>query len=159
MSPSLHEDPTPLSTPPTSDTFEKSEEPHISKSPRLHPITEVPSHISQHIEAIEVPIQQYESQVEVPDSIYNRFSPGKKITIVAILSLCSFLTPISSTTVLSAIPEVASEYNSTGTIINLTNALYLVFMGISPCFWGPLSQVYGRRTVSGLEVECERNND
>jgi multidrug resistance protein len=30
-------------------------------------------------------------------------------------------------------------------VINLTNALYMLFMGISPCFWGPLSQVYGRR--------------
>jgi MFS family permease len=48
---------------------------------------------------------------------------------------------------LSAIPEVASTYHSTGTIINLSNALYMLFMGFSPCFWGPLAQVWGRRLV------------
>ena len=49
---------------------------------------------------------------------------------------------------LSAIPEVASEYNTTGTIINISSALYMLFMGISPCFWGPASQIFGRRWVS-----------
>jgi MFS family permease len=29
----------------------------------------------------------------------------------------------------------------------LSNALYMLFMGLSPAFWGPLAQVYGRRNV------------
>jgi MFS family permease len=49
---------------------------------------------------------------------------------------------------LAAVPEVAATYNSTGTVINLSNALYMLFMGVSPCVYGPLSQVYGRRIVS-----------
>lgn len=69
------------------------------------------------------------------------------MVIVALLSFCSFLAPISSTTVLAAVPEVAATYNTDGDIINVSNALYLIFMGISPCFWGPLSQVYGRRII------------
>lgn len=92
-------------------------------------------------------IQQYSSYVEIPDEVYDVLSSRRKTIIVALLSFCGFLAPISSTTILSAVPEVASEYNSTGAIINLSNALYLVFMGLSPCFWGPLSQVYGRRIV------------
>ncbi|KAK6074814.1 hypothetical protein SCUP234_04122 [Seiridium cupressi] len=59
-----------------------------------------------------------------------------------------FLTPISSTSVLAASPEVAEEYGTTGTIINLSNALYMLAMGLSPMMWGPLSQVYGRRWVT-----------
>jgi hypothetical protein len=43
--------------------------------------------------------------------------------------------------VLSAIPEVASSLNTTGSIVGVTNAVYLVFMGVSPCFWAPISQV------------------
>lgn len=109
------------------------------------PLTSIPSHISHSQDA---PIQQHNSYVEVPDEIYDRIPPNRKVVIVALLSFCSFLAPISSTTVLAAVPEVASTYGSTGTIINLSNALYLVFMGVSPCFWGPLSQVYGRRWVS-----------
>lgn len=82
---------------------------------------------------------------EVGDEIYQRFTPGRKILIVVILSFSSFLAPVGSTMVLSAIPEVASTYNTTGTIINISNALYLVFMGLSPLLWGPMGQVYGRK--------------
>ena len=85
--------------------------------------------------------------VEADTAQYERFSNHKKVIITCVLSLCGFLAPISSTTILAAIPEVAAEFHSTGTIINLSNALYLVFMGISPCFWGPLSGIYGRRWV------------
>jgi hypothetical protein len=95
----------------------------------------------------DTPVQAYSSYAEVPDEVYDRLPESRKIVIVCLLSFCSFLAPISSTTILSAIPEVASTYKSTGTIINLSNALYMVFMGISPAFWGPLSQVYGRRWV------------
>lgn len=106
-------------------------------------LRQLDSHISTH----DAPMQHYSSFVEVPDEVYDRIKPSRKIIIVALLSYCSFLAPISSTTILAAVPEVAATYKSTGTIINLSNALYMLFMGISPCFWGPLSQVYGRRWV------------
>ncbi|KAJ6630317.1 major facilitator superfamily domain-containing protein [Mycena sp. CBHHK59/15] len=75
------------------------------------------------------------------DAIYDRLPPHRKATITCILAVCGFLAPMSSTTVLSALPEVASTYSTTGTIINLTNAIYLIFMGLSPCFWAPMSQI------------------
>ncbi|KAL3462164.1 synaptic vesicle transporter [Aspergillus heterothallicus] len=34
---------------------------------------------------------------------------------------------------------------TTGTIIGVSNAVYLVCMGICPSIWGPLSHIYGRR--------------
>lgn len=68
--------------------------------------------------------------------------------IVFLLSFCAFLSPVSSTSVLAATPEVAAEYGTTGSIVNLVNALYLLLMGFAPIVWGPLSQVYGRRAVS-----------
>ncbi|EJT76213.1 hypothetical protein GGTG_06135 [Gaeumannomyces tritici R3-111a-1] len=92
--------------------------------------------------------EPYSSFVEVPDSVYDRFTPGRKLVVVAVLSFCSFLAPISSTAVLSAVPEVAAEFGTTGTVINISNAFYMFFMGVSPMFWGPLSQVYGRRIVN-----------
>ena len=112
----------------------------IDESPHL---THIQSHISTH----DAPMQHYSSYIEVPDEVYDRLPPSRKLVIVALLSYCSFLAPISSTAILAAVPEVAATYSSTGTIINLSNALYMLFMGISPCFWGPLSQVYGRRWV------------
>lgn len=111
---------------------------------RPNTLTHIPTHASHTQDA---PIQQWTSFVEIPDEVYDRLSRPRKLTIVALLSFCSFLAPISSTTILAAIPEVASTYRSTGTIINLSNALYMLFMGLSPCFWGPLAQVWGRRIV------------
>lgn len=82
-----------------------------------------PSHVSHTHDA---PMVQYTSQIEIPDEIYNSLSPSRKRIIVALLAFCAFLAPISSTTVLAAIPEVADTYHTTGTIINLSNAIYLV---------------------------------
>ena len=87
------------------------------------------------------------SHIEVNAAQYERFTPHRKVLITVVLSVCSFLAPISSTTILSAIPEVAQTYHTSGTIINVSNALYLIFMGLSPCFWGPLSSIYGRRWI------------
>lgn len=81
------------------------------------------------------------------DEVYNKFSERRKMVIVAAMSFCSFLAPVSSTTVLSAVPEVAATYNTDGSIINVSNALYMLFMGISPCFYGPYGNIYGRKWV------------
>lgn len=94
------------------------------------------------------PVEHYSSFVEVPDAVYDRFPRHRKALMVVLLSFCSFLSPISSTSVLAATPEVAAEYATTGTVINLANAMYMLTMGISPVFWAPMSEVYGRRRVS-----------
>ncbi|TEA13499.1 Itaconate transport protein [Colletotrichum sidae] len=91
------------------------------------------------------PVSRHQSHVDPPYEAYSRFSDHRKHVIVAVISWCGLLSPISSTAVLSALPEVASEYRTSGDVISLSNALYLVFMALSPCFWGPLSQVYGRK--------------
>ena len=79
---------------------------------------------------------------------YLRFSRSRKICIVVILTYCSFLAPIASTAVIAAVPEVAKTFNTSGDIIDASNALYLAFMGLSSTVWGPFSQVWGRRPVS-----------
>ncbi|KAI3397938.1 hypothetical protein diail_10107 [Diaporthe ilicicola] len=94
------------------------------------------------------PVEHYTSFVEVPDSVYDRIPQHRKLVIVALLSFCSFLAPISSTTVLSAVPEVAATFHTTGSIINLSNAMYMLFMGVSPIVWGPFSEIWGRKIVT-----------
>ncbi|CAJ2502317.1 Uu.00g097110.m01.CDS01 [Anthostomella pinea] len=96
----------------------------------------------------DAPVEPIDSVVELPDEVYDRLPKHRKSVIVALLAFCSFLAPVSSTSVLAATPEVAGEFQTTGSIVNLVNALYMLFMGISPIFWGPLSQVYGRRMIT-----------
>jgi MFS family permease len=45
------------------------------------------------------------------------------------------------------VPEVAATFNTDGSIINVSNALYMLFMGISPLFYGPYGNIYGRKWV------------
>lgn len=130
---------------------EQDESKSIHTVSRIHEGSNI-EHAQTQMSQSHDPVQPYSSYIEVPDEVYDRLSPSRKLVIVGLLSFCGFLAPISSTAVLAAIPEVASTYNSTGTIINLSNALYMLFMGISPCFWGPLSQVYGRRIVGALSL-------
>lgn len=111
--------------------------------------TPTPAHLAPTLShSHDAPLGPYTSHVSVDDAIYDRLAPRRKLIIVALVSYCSFLAPISSTTVLSAVPEVAAEFGTTGSVVNISNALYMLFMGVSPCFWGPLSQIYGRRWVS-----------
>ncbi|ROW08147.1 hypothetical protein VPNG_06882 [Cytospora leucostoma] len=109
------------------------------------PVTRISTNVSV---GHDTPLEHYTSYVEVPDAVYDRTPRHRKVVIVALLSYCAFLAPISSTTVLSATPEVAAEYHTTGSIVDLSNALYMLFMGISPLIWGPFSEVWGRRTIS-----------
>ncbi|KAL6791658.1 MFS general substrate transporter [Trichoderma sp. SZMC 28012] len=87
---------------------------------------------------------------EAGDEIYDRVSPHRKHVIVTVLSFCAFLAPLSSTSVLAAVPQVAETYHTTGSIINVSNAAYMALMGISPVVWGPMSQVFGRRPMTQL---------
>lgn len=112
------------------------------------PVTRISTNVSL---GPDNPVEHYTSFVEVPDSVYDQFSGHRKTVIVTLLSYCAFLAPISSTTVLSATPEVAAEFHTSGSIVNVTNALYMLFMGISPIFWGPFSEVWGRKHVSAFD--------
>ncbi|EXJ86651.1 hypothetical protein A1O3_03604 [Capronia epimyces CBS 606.96] len=112
---------------------DKSELSQVQSTVSAHDIEGVPSHAS--------------SYTESNAAQYERFSDRRKLVITCVLSLCGFLAPVSSTAILAAIPEVAATYKTNGSIINLSNALYLVFMAISPCLWGPLSTIYGRRLI------------
>jgi hypothetical protein len=105
------------------------------------------SHVSHHdMPPAEVPAPN-NKYTDDDDDIYNKYTTSRKVAITSIMSVCSLLAPLASTTVLSAIPEVASEFNTTGSIIGISNALYMLFMGICAITWGPLGTVFGRRNV------------
>jgi MFS family permease len=53
----------------------------------------------------------------------------------------------SSTSLLSATEEIASEFSTTTEIINITNAGVLIAMGSSSFIWGPISEIVGRRNA------------
>ncbi|KAH6985789.1 major facilitator superfamily domain-containing protein [Ilyonectria sp. MPI-CAGE-AT-0026] len=135
----------------SSSTAESSSD-RIGRTASLNEIQHATSHISGP-DALEPPPSSAppgrdEPYREAGDEIYDRLSRGRKRAVVAVLSFMALLSPISSTTVLAATPEVAATYNTTGSVINVSNAAYMVVMAISPVIWGPTSQVFGRRPVA-----------
>ncbi|RAL15395.1 putative MFS transporter [Aspergillus homomorphus CBS 101889] len=59
----------------------------------------------------------------------------------------AFLAPISSTAILTAVPDLAQTFNTTQDTIYASNPLYLGCMGVSARLWGPASQVWGHRPL------------
>lgn len=88
-------------------------------------------------------------------SVYSRFSKTQKRSTTYTTAIGGLLASMSTTSVFAAVPEITSAFDTTPTAINISNAIYLVVMGLAACFWGPLSDVFGRRTVRRVEL-CRR---
>ncbi|KAK8032372.1 MFS transporter- DHA1 family- multidrug resistance protein [Apiospora arundinis] len=79
--------------------------------------------------------------------MYNRFSPQRKAMFVVILALCGILSPISSTGSLTAVPQIAATFQTSGSIVNISNGLYTAAMGLSSLLCGSISTLCGRQVV------------
>ncbi len=109
------------------------------------------SHISTHDGDV---VNHHDEHYEVGDEIYNKFSSKHKVIMVTVLSFSSFLAPIGSTTILAASPEVVSTFNTTGAIFGISNALYMVFMGLSALVYGPLGTTVRTRLANRCPRHC-----
>ncbi|KAL2866440.1 putative MFS transporter [Aspergillus lucknowensis] len=91
-------------------------------------------------------------------------SPGyslplwRKAIILFVVSWMTLAVTFSSTSLLPATPEIASEFHTTPEILNITNAGVLLAMGFSSLIWGPLTVLLGRRvsynTAVGVLAAC-----
>lgn len=80
-------------------------------------------------------------------TVYSRFSNVQKGSMTAFIAFGAWLASMSTTSVLAAVPEIAETFHTTPTVINMSNAVYLVFVGLSGCFWGPWADIFGRKSV------------
>ncbi|KAJ5489478.1 hypothetical protein N7539_004368 [Penicillium diatomitis] len=69
----------------------------------------------------------------------------RKCLILFVVSWMTLLVTFSSTSLLTAIPEIANDLSTTREILNIVNAGVLIAMGFSSFIWGPISQIVGRR--------------
>ncbi|KAJ3958939.1 hypothetical protein N0V92_004480 [Colletotrichum tropicale] len=91
-----------------------------------------------------------QSRVQV--SVYSRLKPLQKRIVTGIAAVCGFLAQMSTTSVLAAVPEIVSTFETSATVINISNAVYLTFMGLSAFIWGPYADIFGRRPVRQTTV-------
>lgn len=90
-----------------------------------------------------------EKQLETVNSRakFDRFSTKTKYICLGIASMSGFLSPLNSLAILPAIPEIADTFSTTTEVINISNAIYCIFMSLSPCLFSPCSDIYGRRPM------------
>ncbi|KAF5011280.1 hypothetical protein FDECE_2580 [Fusarium decemcellulare] len=79
--------------------------------------------------------------------VYSKFSNAQKRSITAFLAFCGVLATTSTTSILTAIPEIVETFHTNATVISVSNAVYLLFMGFSVCFWGPWADIFGRKSA------------
>ena len=87
------------------------------------------------------------SSGDVEDSSRNSLPKWRKYIIVFITSWMTLVVAYSTTSLLPATPEIATEFSSAVEIINVTNAGVLIAMGLSSFIWGPTTEIIGRRNA------------
>ncbi|KAJ7368886.1 major facilitator superfamily domain-containing protein [Mycena albidolilacea] len=79
------------------------------------------------------------------------WSLSKKWASASVVSLYTFVSPLTSSIMAPGLPDVAIKYHITNdTIIALTLSIFLISFGIAPLFLAPLSEMYGRRWVLNI---------
>ncbi|KAM3464017.1 hypothetical protein MY5147_003340 [Beauveria neobassiana] len=85
-----------------------------------------------------------------PDDVENpkNWSLNKKWLDVILVSLFTFISPISSSMVAPGLPAIGKDLHIDGrTEQVLVMSIFIAAYAVGPLFWGPLSELYGRRVV------------
>lgn len=81
---------------------------------------------------------------EEPYSIFDR---RQKAVIVLIVSTAATFSGFASNIYFPALPTIARDLDVSIELVNLTVTSYLIFQGVAPSLWGPISDVKGRRVA------------
>lgn len=76
----------------------------------------------------------------------------RKCLILFVVSWMTLTVTFSSTSLLPATPEIATEFSTTTEILNVINAGVLIAMGFSSFIWGPVSNVFGRKNAYNAAI-------
>ncbi|KKY17196.1 putative mfs multidrug [Phaeomoniella chlamydospora] len=76
---------------------------------------------------------------------YSIFNKRQKALIVLVVSTAATFSGFASNIYFPALPTIADDLSVSVELVNLTVTSYLIFQGIAPSLWGPISDVKGRR--------------
>ncbi|QRV88157.1 major facilitator superfamily transporter [Ceratobasidium sp. AG-Ba] len=75
------------------------------------------------------------------------WSVGYRRTLGVLIGLSAFCVAFSSSAYAAAIPGIMREFRPTLDVALLGLSLFVLGFGLGPLIWGPLSELYGRRTI------------
>lgn len=84
------------------------------------------------------------------DSPQTPLSSTRRSIILMIVTLSGLLSPMASTIYLPSMIHIEKDFDATKAELDLSVSLYLLTVGISPLFWGTLSDRAGRRWIAIL---------
>ncbi|KAK4865887.1 hypothetical protein LT330_008980 [Penicillium expansum] len=87
----------------------------------------------------------------VPSNAYG-IPTWRKCLILFVVSWMTLAVTFSSTSLLPATPEIATDFSTTSEILNVTNAGVLIAMGFSSFIWGPITNLFGRRNAYNAAI-------
>ncbi|OJJ47979.1 hypothetical protein ASPZODRAFT_141531 [Penicilliopsis zonata CBS 506.65] len=97
--------------------------------------------------------QRQESQEsQEPTTSGYKLPPWRKWLILFIVSWMTLVVTFSSTSLLPAAPNIASDLATTSEAIDITNAGVLLAMGFSSVLWSPVADLFGRRTAYNAAI-------
>lgn len=91
-----------------------------------------------------------EGTTDLPESepTDTRFTKQEKWFIVCLTAFVGLFSPLTANIYFPAIPTISQAFNKSTELINLTVTMYMIFQGVAPMFWGPISDHVGRRPTS-----------
>lgn len=78
---------------------------------------------------------------------YSVFRPSIKALSMILASVAGFMSPLGSNIYMPALPQVTEKLSITHGETLLSVTMYMIFQGVAPSFWGPLSDTFGRRPI------------
>lgn len=81
------------------------------------------------------------------DDVYNRFSPARKIVIVAVTALTGTWPMVASGSFIPLIPQIAKDLDSSGEVVSLAVSLSILANALGSLIWASYSGFYGRKNV------------
>ncbi|KAI5124183.1 hypothetical protein M0805_000988 [Coniferiporia weirii] len=79
--------------------------------------------------------------------VYDRFSPSRKSVIVAIVCWSGLIPLFVSGSFVPSIPQIANDFGSSASVINLAVSLSILTVSCSSLLWATYSGYYGRRPI------------
>jgi MFS transporter, DHA1 family, multidrug resistance protein len=67
--------------------------------------------------------------------------------IMVLVALSASFPALSTDLYLPALPTMSAQLNCSAALVNLSLAVFFIFLSISSIFWGPLSDKYGRKPI------------
>ncbi|KAJ3829318.1 MFS general substrate transporter [Lentinula raphanica] len=104
-------------------------------------------HQQGYIEAVESNTTAKTISEEEHNAIYNRFSKGRKIVIVALISVCGLLPLFISGSFFPSIPAISRDMDTSPSVVSLTVSVSIFAACIGALAGASYSGFYGRKPV------------